>query len=139
MQSLQAFIMENFPVNETSSSNLPPNSCNYRFQACGALTEALGSLSTTFFPPTSTEDRPKITTDVGDAFMRRLLSQYLRGPGATGSLSASYLATKTNFVVEVNNTVYTDDLPFWLGLIKSGKTYEVIYGIITPATSLTVW
>jgi hypothetical protein len=32
-------------------------------------------------------------------------------------------------VVVVDGKVYTNDLPFWLSLVKSGETYRIVYGI----------
>ena len=80
----------------------------------------------TFYPPASTFEWPKTTTDVDNSFLRSILVDWLYGPGAIGS-KAHLLAFL--MVVVVDGKVYTNDLPFWLSLVKSGQTYRVVYGI----------
>jgi hypothetical protein len=71
------------------------------------------------------EDLPKRTSDIGTDIIDEILESHEAGEGAIGSFYTFYLTNAC--LVLVNRRVYRDDTPFWLGLVKSGKKYHVVY------------
>ena len=45
---------------------------------------------------------------------------------------------RANFPVLVDGHIYTDDTPFWLGLIQHGERYQVVFGNSNLEDTLTV-
>ena len=47
-------------------------------------------------------------------------------------VSSAILSMRLTCPVLVNGEVYNNDIPFWLSIIKTGKSYYVVYGMYFP-------